>query len=118
MNSSPPGIRHRATSTTAGDEILYLGFGIESHLLPPVTRFRLILQSHGVESNNDSVIPTSTDVWRCLFIRLSSPPATHQFTAGEFVWIAAACSVVFWSVDLFVIQPYMNICFVRCLLNP
>jgi hypothetical protein len=35
------------------------------------------------------VAPSSTDTWRSPSTRLSSPLATHQLTAGEFISVCA-----------------------------
>jgi hypothetical protein len=63
------------------------------------------------------LVPPSTNTWCGPSIPLSSPPATHQLTTGEFILVAVVYSVVFRSVDLVVIQPSLKVCFVKWLLN-
>jgi hypothetical protein len=86
---------HHNTSSSGDDPTNSppLGLRHEPHFVPPTTRFQHTLRSHGVDSNDDFVDPTSTDAWHGPPIRLSSPPAKYQLPSGEFVSVAAAVTV-------------------------
>jgi hypothetical protein len=84
---------------------LHLGIDIEPPLLLLMMSSLHNLRSLSMVCNNGFVIPSTTDAWCSLFIWLSSPPATHQPFADEFLFGAAVFVVVIRSMDTSVIQP-------------
>jgi hypothetical protein len=81
-----------------------MGFDTEPDFLPPATSSLHILRLLGVVSIDGSVAPPSTDAWHGPSIRLYSPPAIHQLSAGVFVFVVVVVAAAFWSLDLSVIQ--------------
>jgi hypothetical protein len=69
------------------------GIDIEPPLLLLMTSSLHILRSLGMVCNNGSVVPSTTDAWRSLFIWLSSPPATHQPLLGAAVFVVVIRSM-------------------------